>query len=197
MQIRVEGSMKHIDLLLAVVVLLFLVGCSTERSEAKRFCKVLYKESLSVDILNPQTAKMARVVGNWASNENRVQPSQTKSVDIATFTTYLSGMSSGYHSASRALAVEELKTPFLQITRNDLVQDLEGRAFLVEQLNLLLQNYARDVVNNPKATLGMSMSALNAIESKAGECQQGTNKIQQSLREVRLKYSISDSDLSN
>jgi hypothetical protein len=190
--------MKYPNVITTAAVALCLVGCNTEKSEARRFCKILNKQASQLDAINSQEATVIQSLQTWAGQEafmgggsGRAQASQ----NALNFKSQLASLRTRLSSLSQELTSTQLTTPYIQTARSGIVQSLDGRSRLMGELDPLLEDYARGIIN-PNLGFGMRPSSIDTIVAKVRSYQSPSNNIAQTLQELRAKYSISDSELA-
>lgn len=202
--------MKSLKFSVPIMICALLVGCSAEKSEGKRFCALLNKQARVLDGLNSQEATVMQSLQSWSGQQafmgggsampfggGMVSAFQTQaSHNARNFKAQLASLRAGLASLSQELSAEQLKAPYIQTVRSGLVQALDSRSRLMGDLDPLLEDYARGIVN-PNLQIGMHPVSIDTIAAKVRGHQTPTNNVAQALQELRTKYSISDSDIAN
>jgi len=200
--------MRVVKSILLVAITLALAGCSGESSEAKRFAKLLTSRGRTLDSLSSQEASGMQQLRQWAGTQamfghgradisGPLSPGQDQmdaSREANRFSSQLAAFCQGLGPLVQELRTYDLKTPVIQTARSSLVQSLEGRLTLAQELQLLLQDYGRGIVN-PNLRYDQRPASIDAIVNKTRDYRQPSNVVAQTIQDLRTKYSISDSDL--
>jgi hypothetical protein len=200
--------MNHKNSLLLAMVCVCLAGCSAEKSEAKRFAKVLSQQAQALDNLDSQEASAIQSLQTWAAREammggpafyspgNVTQKQTQASQEALNLKARLLPLSRDLTLMSQKLSTEKLTAPYIQILKSGLVQSLDARAQLIGGLDPLLLEYAQGIVS-PSLQFGQRPACIDTIVEKLRAYQAPSNSVMRALQEIRTKYSVSDSDLAN
>jgi hypothetical protein len=175
------------------LVLLFVAGCGSEKSEAAKFCKILTLQSDTIDRVNAQENTLMAQMDAWAGRiafgglgMNLGGPAPLP------FLQQTNMLISQLDPVSKTLEINAVKAAYLQTQKAAIQNDLKMRLAYLGSIAALLQtansNWRGNNFTVPNGIPQLSTQLRTYAPSQG-------NPLAAAVTAIRTKYEITDSDL--